>query len=301
MATSGADSKTRTTLPALGLRASCYVLASIALMVLDHRGNSLDLVRRTIGAAVNPIQIAVSLPVRFMDWGGRATRSRADLERENNALRVERLRTRAELQRFNALEAENERLRAMLSALEAVTDDYSMAEIMAVDGNPYQHNIVLNKGVRRGVRVGQALVDADGIIGQVMETTDFNAMAILISDPDHATPVQVVRNGLRTIADGTGELDRLLLPYLPNSADIETGDLLTTSGLGGTFPAGYPVARVVSVEQQPGQPFARVTAEPVAKLDRIREVILIDRPAPPLDAALEQRIDTDQQGDVDGN
>ncbi|MEL7537296.1 MAG: rod shape-determining protein MreC [Pseudomonadota bacterium] len=278
MATPG--SETRTALPALGLRTAAFAIGCIVMMVVDYRGNSLDLVRRTLAAAMNPIQVAVSLPVRLADWGEQSTRSRADLERENNALKVERLRTRAELQRFNALEAENERLRAMLNASARVADDYSMAEIMAVDANPYRHSIRLNKGIRRGVSTGQALVDANGVVGQVLEATDFNAMAILITDPDHATPVQVARNGLRTIADGTGELDRLELSYLPNSADIEVGDLLVTSGLGGTFPPGYPVAEVVKLERRPDLPFATVSARPVAKLDRIREVVLIRRDLP---------------------
>ena len=250
-------------------------MLAIGLMVIDFRGNSLDFLRRSLAVVVNPIQVLVSLPIAMADWGERATLSRADLERENNTLKVERLRTRAELQRFSALEAENARLRAMLNASARVIDEYSMAEIMHVDANPYRHNIVLNKGTQRGVSNGQAIVDANGVVGQVLVATDFRSTAILITDPDHATPVQVVRNGLRTIAEGTGELDRLDLAYLPNSADVEPGDVLVTSGLGGTFPAGYPVATVTAIEQRPDQPFARVVATPVAALDRVREVVLI--------------------------
>ncbi|MEM8984223.1 MAG: rod shape-determining protein MreC [Pseudomonadota bacterium] len=283
MATPNPD--TRAVLPALGLRAAIYVMICIALMVIDNRGNSLDLLRRSLSAAVAPIQIGVSLPVRLFDWSGDAARPRADLERENNALKVERLRTRAELQRFNALEAENERLRAMLNASAQVADDYSMAEILAVAANPYRHSITLNKGLQRGVATGQALVDANGVVGQVLDVTDFRATAILITDPDHATPVQVVRNGLRTIAEGTGEIDRLDLVYLPNSADIDVGDVLVTSGLGGVFPIGYPVARVTSIERRPEQPFAAVRAEPIAGLDRIREVVLIERAVSAADGA----------------
>ena len=289
MATPGSEA--RSTLPALGLRAGIYIVLAITLMVLDFRGNSLDLLRRSLGVLVHPIQVVVALPAGLADWGESATRSRSELERENNALKVERLRTRAELQRFNALEAENERLRAMLNASARVADDYTMAEIMQVDANPYQHSIVLNKGTRRGVGEGHALVDANGVVGQVLDATDFKSMALLITDPDHATPVQVVRNGLRTIADGTGEMDRLELGYLPNSADIVVGDELVTSGLGGTFPAGYPVATVTDVERRPDQPFAIVSAAPVAELDRIREVVLIRRQIDPTDL-LDSQTDT---------
>ncbi|MEM1262990.1 MAG: rod shape-determining protein MreC [Pseudomonadota bacterium] len=277
MATPTSD--TRAVLPALGLRAAIYVVICIALMVIDNRGSSLDLARRTLAAVVAPIQIGVSVPIRLIDWSSDAARPRAELERENNALKVERLRTRAELQRFNALEAENERLRAMLNASAQVADNYSMAEILAVAANPYRHSITLNKGSQRGVSMGQALVDADGVVGQVLEATDFRSTAILITDPDHATPVQVVRNGLRTIAEGTGDIDRLELVYLPNSADIEVGDVLVTSGLGGVFPIGYPVATVTKIERRPEQSFAAVSAEPIAGLDRIREVVLIERDA----------------------
>ena len=282
MATPATD--VRSVFPALGLRAGAYAVLAIVLMVIDYRGDSLDLVRRTLAAAVNPIQILVSLPVSLANWSDNATRPRAELERENNALKTERLRTRAELQRFSALEAENARLRAMLNASAQVSDDYSMAEIMHVDANPYRHSIVLDKGLRRGVTDGQALVDANGVVGQVLSATDFRSLALLITDPDHATPVQIVRNGLRTIANGTGEFATLDLAYLPNSADIQVGDVLVTSGLGGTFPAGYPVATVVAVELQPGRDFARVTATPFAELDRIREVVLIRR-TPPASAA----------------
>ena len=146
---------------------------------------------------------------------------------------------------------------------------------MAVDANPYRHNIVIDIGERDGVYDGQAIVDADGVIGQVLEVGLATSQAILISDPSHALPVEVNRNGLRTIANGTGEFDRLDLPFLPNNADIRPGDLLVTSGLGGAFPAGYPVATVDTVNRIPQEPFADVTAMPSAALDQVREVLLI--------------------------
>ena len=262
-------------IPALGLRVLVFVFASIVLMYVDHREHHLDTVRQTIGAAVYPLQLVVDAPVRFWDWLGESTTSRNDLELELGRLRAERLLTNARLQRLSALEAENARLRAILDARTRVRDEVRVAEIMAVDANPYEHNLVINVGNRDGVYDGQAIVDADGVVGQVIQTGLLTSQAILISDTDHALPVEVNRNGLRTIAVGTGEIDRLDLPFLPNNADIRAGDLLVTSGLGGAFPAGYPVAIVTSVTRIPQEPFADVSAKPAAALDQVREVMLI--------------------------
>jgi rod shape-determining protein MreC len=228
-----------------------------------------------VGAAVYPIQLVVDAPVRFWGWLGQATTSRNELELELGRLKAERLLTNARLQRLTALEAENVRLRSLLEARNRVRDEVRVAEILAVDANPYEHNLVIGIGSRDGVYNGQAIVDADGVVGQVIETGVMTAQAVLISDADHALPVEVNRNGLRTIAVGTGEIDRLDLPFLPNNADIRAGDLLVTSGLGGAFPAGYPVAVVSSVTRVPQEPFADVMATPSAALDQVREVMLI--------------------------
>jgi rod shape-determining protein MreC len=262
-------------IPALGVRLLLLVLFSIVLMYLDHRQNHLDAVRKGLGAAVYPIQLIVDAPVRLWVWLGEATTSRNDLQLEVGRLKAERLLTNARLQRLTALEAENARLRALLEARSQVRDEIRVAEIMAVDANPYEHNLVIDIGSTDGVYDGQAIVDADGVVGQVIDTGLMTAQAVLISDTDHALPVEVNRNGLRTIAVGTGEIDRLDLPFLPNNADIRAGDLLVTSGLGGAFPAGYPVAVVDSVTRIPQEPFADVTAKPAAALDQVREVMLI--------------------------
>ena len=262
-------------IPALGIRVIVLMLISILLMYFDHRQNHLDTVRKAIGVAVYPLQLVVDAPVRFWEWLGESTTSRNDLQLELGRLKAERLLTNARLQRLTALEAENARLRALLDARTRVRDEVRVAEIMAVDANPYEHNLVIDIGSRDGVYDGQAIVDADGVVGQVISTGVMTAQAVLISDTDHALPVEVNRNGLRTIAVGTGEIDQLDLPFLPNNADIQTGDLLVTSGLGGAFPAGYPVAIVDRVERLPQEPFADVTATPSAALDQVREVMLI--------------------------
>jgi rod shape-determining protein MreC len=274
-------------IPALGTRVLVLMVLSILLMVLDHRQNHLDTLRKAIGAAVYPIQVVVDAPFRLWEWVREGTTSRDELQLELSRLNAERLLTNARLQRFNALEAENARLRDLLEARSTVRDEIRVAEIMAVDANPYRHNIVIDIGERDRVYDGQAIVDANGVVGQVIETGIWTSQAILISDPSHALPVEVNRNGLRTIAKGTGEFDRLDLPFLPNNADIQPGDLLVTSGLGGAFPSGYPVAIVSSVNRIPQEPFADVMAVPSSALDQVREVMLIWSAAPVADAATE--------------
>lgn len=262
-------------IPALGVRVLALMALSLLLMMLDHRQHHLDTVRRVIGAAVYPIQVIVDAPFRLWEWLAESTADRNELQLEVGRLQAERLLTRARLQQLTALRAENDRLRDLLEARTQIRDEIRVAEIMAVDANPYRHNIVIDIGSSDGVYDGQAIIDADGIIGQVLKTGLATSQAILISDPSHALPVEVNRNGLRTIANGTGEFDRLDLPFLPNNADIRVGDLLVTSGLGGAFPAGYPVAVVSSVNRIPQAPFADVTAVPSSALDQVREIMLI--------------------------
>lgn len=265
---------------ALGLRWLLLASLSILLMAVDHQQQHLDTVRKAIGAAVYPLRVIVDAPVSLWRWAQTATTDRSELLKENDRLRNERLLTYARLQRYSALEAENARLRDMLEATARVTDRVRVAEIMSVSSNPYRHSVVIDKGRYDDVYDGQALIDANGVVGQVIEAGLLSSQALLISDPDHALPVEVNRNGLRTIAFGTGEYDRLELQYLANNADIDSGDLLVTSGLGGMFPAGYPVAIVDTVERLPQEPFARVSARPTAALNQVREIMLIWAAAP---------------------
>ena len=275
MVASGSSNTNPARIPALGIRVLVFIALSLLLMVLDHRQNYLDVVRKTLGAVVYPIQVVVDSPFRLWDWVRDGSKDRRELRLELSRLQAERLLTNARLQKMTALEAENARLRDLLEARSQVRDEVRVAEIMAVDANPFRHSIVIDVGERDAVYDGQALVDANGVIGQVIETGLTTSQALLISDPSHALPVEVNRNGLRTIANGTGELNRLDLPFLPNNADIEVGDLLVTSGLGGAFPAGYPVAVVTTVNRIPQEPFADVSATPAASLDQVREVMLI--------------------------
>jgi rod shape-determining protein MreC len=262
-------------IPALGFRFLALMLLSLVLMGVDHQQNQLERVRSLLGTALYPVRVVVNLPFAVWDWAREASTSRNELQIENSHLRTERLLTQARLQKFRSLEAENARLRAILDAKALVPDQVRIAGIMGVDANPYRHTLIIDKGSDDGVYDGQAMVDSAGVVGQVISADRFSAQAILISDPDHALPVEVNRNGLRTIAVGTGELDRLDLPFLANNADIQEGDLLVTSGLGQAFPAGYPVAVVTKVTKLPQQPFAEVSATPTAALDQVREIMLI--------------------------
>ncbi len=262
-------------IPALGLRVLALIFISITLMYFDNRDNHLDAVRTSIVVAVYPLRVIVDAPVRFWSWISDSTASRNAMELELARLQAERLLTNARLQKFSSLEAENARLRALLDVRSRVRDKARVAEIMSVDANPYSHSLVINVGTQDGVFDGQALIDVDGVVGQVIEAGLMTSQAMLISDTDHALPVEVNRNGLRTIVVGTGKIDKLELPFVVNNADIKVGDLLVTSGLGGAFPAGYPVAIVESVTRIPQEPYADVTATPAASLGQVREVMLI--------------------------
>lgn len=288
---------------ALGLRFLLLAALSILLLVIDHRDNHLDTVRKAIGATVYPLRVLVDAPVSTWRWISESSASRNELELENSRLKAERLLTYSRLQRYAALEAENSRLRGMLDATERVQNRVRIAEIMSVSANPYRHVLVINKGSRDGVYDGQAMIDDHGVIGQIIETELLSAQGILISDPDHALPVEVNRNGLRTIAVGTGEYDRLDLPFLPNNADIREGDLLVTSGLGGAFPAGYPVAVVASVLRIPQEPFAEVSAKPAAALNQVRELMLIwnEDVAAIVDESEAQNHENNENDDIDEN
>lgn len=283
------SSNTLGRIPALGLRVLGLIFISILLMYFDNRDNHLDSARKSIGAAVYPLRVMVDAPVRFWRWLDDSMASRNELELELSRLNVERLLIKARLQKMNALEAENARLRAMLDARTHVRDQVRVAEIMYVDANPFNHSLVIDIGSQDGVFDGQALVDADGVVGQVIKAGLLTSQAMLISDTNHALPVEINRNGLRTIVVGTGEIDRLELPFVVNNADIRVGDLLVTSGLGGGFPAGYPVAIVASVTRIPQDPYADVSATPAASLGQVREVMLIfSTGAPDSEASIDE-------------
>jgi rod shape-determining protein MreC len=259
----------------MGARFMLLAVVCIALMLLDRRDQHLVRVRATLDVVVYPVRMLVDLP--FSTWAKlRDTFATRDaLIDENRQFRRERLETEGRLQRLDALEAENARLRELLDSTARIGSRALVAEILAVDLDPYRQRFDLNRGLVDGVYVGQALIDAQGVVGQIVRVGPLTSEAVLITDPDHAVPVTVNRNQVRTIAVGTGDSGRLRLPYLTNNADVVAGDLLISSGLGGVFPVGYPVGRVLSVERRPDQAFAEIIAAPVSSLDRDREVLLV--------------------------
>ena len=265
--------------PGPGLRLTLLVTLAIVLMVLDHRNQHLVQVRNLFAAALYPLQQAVDAPVTAARWAQESLATRERLVAENAELRRSQLEQAGRLQRLAALEAENARMRALLDSTAKVGDDVLIAEIVAVDMDRLRHRVVLNRGGNSGAFVGQALIDAGGVVGQITRDRGDSAEALLITDPDHAVPVEVVRNGLRTIAVGTGDMEKLSLPFMARNADVRAGDLLVSSGLGGVFPGGYPVATVLEVRGDSGEAFLTVTAQPTAALDRVREVLLV-RPQP---------------------
>ncbi len=256
------------------------VFASLILLAAEQRG-VLNPLRTLLTVIVYPLQQAVSIPVRLAQDTYASLSSYSHLVQENRQLKEEQLILKTRLLKFAALEQENLRLRGLLETSFKVGEQALIAELLSVKLVPYEHIVIVNKGSRFSVYAGQPVLDANGVVGQVLRTTPFNAEVMLITDPNHAIPVQVNRNGLRTIAVGTGHIDQLLLPYLTQNADIREGDLLVSSGLGGVFPHGYPVATVNSTKS-PSGPFAKISATPVARLDRVHEVLMVWSKAEPI-------------------
>ena len=244
-------------------------------MTVDHRAQHLEALRSILATLVYPLQVAVDLPIQAGNWLAENLASRNRLIEENARLREKQFLLDTKLEKFADLEAENRRLRSLLDSSAKVGERVLVAELLSVDLDPYSRRIVLNKGARDGVEPGQSLIDSNGVMGQVVHVAPFSSNALLITDPSHALPVQNHRSGLRSVAIGTGPLNQLELAHLPNNADVRIGDLLVTSGLGGRFPAGYPVGRIVSIERNRGRPFATVMVQPSARLERNREVLLV--------------------------
>ena len=240
---------------------------------MEHISARLNPVRATISHAIDPIKYLVDLPVEISGRVAYSFRSYSSLREENKKLRQADANNQIRLLKYDALERENIRLRALLENSFQLGEQVLIAELLSVNiASAYENIVVVNKGTRFGVHAQQAVVDANGVVGQVYRALPHSSEIMLITDPNHAIPVQINRNGLLTVAVGSGELNRLNLPFLPDNADIKPGDLLITSGLGGTFPQGYPVA-VVDTFTPPAS--KQLTATPKATLDRNRELMIV--------------------------
>ena len=278
--------------PSVTLRTILLIIASVMIMTADHRWHHLETARGVIESYfIYPLRFLVNLPADFAGWVDESMSSHSTLLEENRELREQQLRAQVSLQKLSILEKENERLRKMLSARPKVGEQVLIAELLSIDLDPYRQQVILNKGRSQGVYLGQPIIDAWGVMGQVIHAGNQSATAMLISDPSHAIPVQINRNGLRSTAFGTGHAGLLELRYIPHNAQIEIGDLIVTSGLGGRFPPNYPVGRITEIDRPAGETFAVVQAEPVAHLDRSREVLLVWHNPPSTEVAADAEVD----------
>jgi rod shape-determining protein MreC len=261
--------------PSALTRLVLLVALSAALMMLDHRGQQLERVRSVLMLLVYPIQAVAGAPVALYHGVLEAFTSERALRQANARLETERLQLAARLQQLEALEAENERLRALLGAAARVADRVLVAELAAVSLEPFSRRLLLRRGSRDGVYAGQPVLDAHGVVGQITDVSPHSSTVTLITDPSHAIPVIDNRSGLRALVFGSGDQETLTVPYLSALADIQVGDLLVTSGMGGTFPPGYPVAVVTEVKNDPRESFLLVRARPAARLNHGKQVLLI--------------------------
>jgi rod shape-determining protein MreC len=258
-----------------GLRLTGYAIIAVLLMYYDQRGHWVQRLRYALEAAALPVQELVNSPGLGWRMLSDSLRSSATLRAENQQLRERARELELKLVREAALEQENAELRGLRTSLPPLIRHWQLAEIISVETNPLRQRIVINKGGRDGVFVNEAVVDANGILGQVARIGPWSAEVILATDPEHAIPVEVTRNSLRSIAVGAGSSGELVLPYLAVNSDVKSGDLLVSSGLGGVFPAGLPVARISGVRREANQLLAQVRAQPLASVERDREVILL--------------------------
>ncbi|MEA3141665.1 MAG: rod shape-determining protein MreC [Gammaproteobacteria bacterium] len=267
------DASGRTT--GLLFRCVLYSLLALALIIVDKRYDHLGKIRRLLSVVAYPVQVAVASPFEGWNWFRDSVTTRDVLRADKAKLEAELRMAQFRLQRYEALEAETQRLRALRDNTASVTDRFLIGDVMSVDLDAFRERVLVDKGAGDGIYVGQAVLDSGGVFGQVARVGQLTSEVILVSDAAHAIPVQINRNGLRTIAVGTGETNRLKLPYLPTSADVMAGDLLVTSGLGGGFPPGYPVGTIAEVKRDPAQSLADVDVKPAAALDRSKELMFV--------------------------
>jgi len=269
--------------PSFGFRFFCYAVVSVVLMFYDQRGGWLDTARYGLQAAIYPLQLAVNSPSAAWNWLEESFTTREALQKEVDSLRNELREQQLITLRQAALAQENATLRGLNQAMPDVIEKRLIGEVISVETSTLRQRLLVNRGANHGVYKSQPVVTGDGVLGQAYRLGPFSTEVILISDAEHALPVQVLRSGVRTIALGTGRSTALELPYVPQNFDVKEGDLLVTSGLGRIFPYGLPVARVTRVERDPPEPLAKIFAAPLAKIDADREVLFIwsrtDHPA----------------------
>jgi rod shape-determining protein MreC len=261
--------------PSLSVRLAFVLVLSLGAMIIDTKVENFATARTYLNSMVSPLQYIANLPGAMLSWSADRFTSRQQLLEDNEELTNQVTLMSEQLQRFRILEQENKNLRKLLDAPVRDSMHKMITELMAVDTNPYSHQIVINKGAIDGVFVSQSVLDDSGIVGQISEVGTTNSRVLLISDVTHAIPIRIERNNVRFIAVGDGSLDSMQLQHVPHSADIEIGDVIVSSGLGEVFPEGYPVGKISNIVRNESRPFAEVTATPLAKLDRIKYLLLL--------------------------
>nr|WP_220479174.1 rod shape-determining protein MreC [Lysobacter spongiae] len=263
------------------MRLLAYLAVALVLIVLDHRGSWLDRARDQATVLVQPLWMVAGWPGQLADKVQSDAGTLTRLTAENARLRNEALVNNARLARLQAVSAENVRLRELMGAAEQGGLDVQLAPILDIDLDPTRQRLVVDAGSGDGVHVGQSVIDAGGLMGQVIETTPMHATVLLLTDASHALPVTVARNGVRVVAYGTGQSDRLALQSIPMSSDIKVGDTVVSSGLGGRFPAGFVVGTITRLQPDDSRAFLVGDVKPAAQLDRGRNVLLVRAVAPP--------------------
>ncbi len=258
-----------------GFRFTLYALVSVVIMVLDQRMDLLERMRYALQALTYPVEVAVNSPLAAWQWLERSFASRRALEAENQQLRTRMRDLEIRTLRFDTLARENAALLGLKHSVPPVAARWLPANIVDIELSRLRQRVLIDRGTRNGVFRNQAVLDDHGVVGQTMSVGPWSAVVLLITDPEHDLPVQIARTGFRTIAVGTGDPDGLALPYLPANADVRPGDVLVTSGLGGVFPSGYPVARITQIHRSAIQPMSRVLAQPFAHLQTDRAVMLV--------------------------
>jgi rod shape-determining protein MreC len=262
------------------LRLLAYLTLAVVLIVLDHRGGWLSRARQQAQALTQPIRAVAGLPGRVVEAVSNDAGTLSQLTAENRRLRNELLVTRARMARLATVNADNARLRGLLGASEQGSLDVQLAPVLDIDLDPTRQRLVLSAGSGDGVRIGQSVIDAGGLVGQIIEVGPLQSTVLLLTDPDHAIPVAIARNGVRLIAYGTGRADQLALASVPLSSDVKVGDVLVTSGLGGRFAAGFPVGTITALRPDESRAFLVGDVKPAAELDRGRDMLLL-RTLPP--------------------
>ncbi len=261
--------------PSLQLRLFFALILSAGLMLADSRLDTFSNVRYLLNSSVAPIQYAANLPRSMFDGMYERLNSMKSLITTNSALKNELLTLKSDLLLLKQYKEENERLRELLDSPYVRDERKVVTEVMAVDSSPYRHQVVIDKGHTDGVYEGQPVINEKGIVGQVINVSAHNSRVLLLTDSNSSIPVQVLRNDIRVIASGNGDIDSIQLENVPTSTDIQTGDLLVSSGLAGRYPEGYPVGYVTEVKNDNRIPFAEITAKPVVEFDRLRYLLLV--------------------------